>query len=120
MGLCCHSVADSVQNPSLVRCYIGEMSNKYAKHYKLLTEKAKAREAGDDFDEREEACRTQYLDKRSEAIAKLKVSNKWTDAQAKDYFDGKQGSQRQSGSSVDSALRREVNLNHRFPGDRPI
>lgn len=76
------------------------------------------RDGGDDFDQREEACRTQYLDKRRQAIDKLKVSNQWTTTQANDFFDGKR--RWQSGGSLDSALRRDTNLNHRFPGDRPI
>jgi hypothetical protein len=72
---------------------------------------------GDDFAEREETCRIQYRDKRHDAIHDLKRIHDWTDQEASKFFDG--GSvQRKRGGSLDTALRRETNLNHRFPGDR--
>ena len=80
----------------------------------------KPRHGGPDFAEREEACKIQYRDKRHDALIGLKRTHTWTDDQANDFFDGKQGSQRQNGSSLDAQLRREVNLNHRYPGDRDI
>jgi hypothetical protein len=77
------------------------------------------RHGGADFAEREEACRIQYRDKRHDAIIDLKRTHSWTDDQAKKFFDG-DSIQRKRGGTLDGQLRREVNLNHRFPGDREI
>jgi hypothetical protein len=77
------------------------------------------REGGADFDEREEACRTDYEDKRHEALRKLKRKHQWTDEEAEKFFDGDEDDQKR-GHTLDAALRREANLNHMFQGDRDI
>jgi hypothetical protein len=77
------------------------------------------REGGADFDEREEACRTDYEDKRHEALRKLKRKHKWTDEEAEKFFDGDEDQQTR-GHTLDSQLRGEINRSHQFPKDRPI
>lgn len=73
----------------------------------------------EDFAARVKACRNQYQDKRHDAIKKLKQDHDWNDKQATDFFDGKHLPSNHD-ASLDTHLRKETNLSHSFPGDRPI
>ena len=82
-------------------------------------QRARAPQISDDFAEREEACRSEYSDKRHDAIRNLKRKHEWSDEEAEKFFDGDEDQQKH-GHTLDFQLRSEVNRNHRFPANRPI